>query len=44
MSQELVGEAAAREGLAVYELMTRGQTLEDVFLELTEEGDHLVAS
>ena len=43
-TQEAVGEAAAREGLVVYELTTRGETLENVFLELIEEGSHRVAS
>ncbi len=44
LAQELVGETAAREGLVVYELATRGETLEDVFLELVQEGASRVAS
>jgi len=44
LAQESVGEAAAGEGLVVYELTTRGETLEDVFLELVEEGAHRAAS
>lgn len=44
VAQELVGETAAREGLVVYELVTRGETLEDVFLQLVEEGARRVAS
>ena len=44
VAQEFVGEAAAGEGLVVYELTTRGETLEDVFLELVEEGADRVAS
>ena len=43
-TQEAVGEAAAGEGLVVYELTTRGETLENVFLELIEEGPHRAAS
>jgi ABC-2 type transport system ATP-binding protein len=44
VAQELVGEKAASEGLVVYELTTRGETLEDVFLELVAEGADRVAS
>ncbi|MDQ4070518.1 MAG: ATP-binding cassette domain-containing protein [Actinomycetota bacterium] len=44
VAQELVGETAASEGLVVYELATRGETLEDVFLELVGEGARRVAS
>lgn len=44
VGQELVGETAASEGLVVYELVTRGETLEDVFLELVGEGAARVAS
>ncbi|HVM07004.1 MAG TPA: ABC transporter ATP-binding protein [Acidimicrobiales bacterium] len=39
-----VGEAAAREGLVVYELTSRGQSLEDVFMQLTTEGAEHAAS
>ncbi|MDQ3963851.1 MAG: ABC transporter ATP-binding protein [Actinomycetota bacterium] len=35
---EQVGETAAREGIVLYELVSRANTLEDVFLELTAEG------
>ena len=35
---EQVGEMAAREGVVLYELVSRANTLEDVFLELTAEG------
>jgi ABC-2 type transport system ATP-binding protein len=39
VAQEQVGETAATRGLVVYELTTRGTSLEDIFLHLTEEGD-----
>jgi ABC-2 type transport system ATP-binding protein len=35
---EQVGTAAAREGVVLYELIPRANTLEDVFLEMTAEG------
>jgi ABC-2 type transport system ATP-binding protein len=35
---EQVGTTAAHEGIVLYELIPRGNTLEDVFLELTAEG------
>lgn len=42
--QEAVGEAAAEAGLVVYELTTRGQSLEDVFFELTDKDSDRAAS
>ena len=44
LTQEQVGEVAAHEGLVVYELTTRGESLEDAFLELIQQGAHGVAS
>jgi ABC-2 type transport system ATP-binding protein len=38
IAAEGVGAAAAGEGLVVYELTTRGQSLEDVFMSLTTGG------
>jgi ABC-2 type transport system ATP-binding protein len=38
ITPEAVGAAAAREGLIIYELTTRGQSLEDVFMSLTDRG------
>ena len=38
-SLETVGETAARQGIAVYELYSERQSLEDVFLELTGETE-----
>ena len=43
-TQRAVGETAADAGLVVYELTTRGHTLEDVFLELTDKDNHHGAS
>jgi ABC-2 type transport system ATP-binding protein len=36
---EAVGDIALEQGVAVYELFSNRQTLEDVFLELTAEGE-----
>ena len=44
IAPEAVGAVAAREGLIVYELTTRGQSLEDVFMTLTTGGTTHVAS
>ncbi len=44
IAAEDVGAAAAREGLVVYELTTRGQSLEEVFMGLTAGGTTHVAS
>jgi ABC-2 type transport system ATP-binding protein len=41
---ETVGEAAAQEGLTVYELTARGQSLEDVFMSMTAGGATHVAN
>jgi ABC-2 type transport system ATP-binding protein len=43
ISPEAVGAAAAREGLTLYELTTRGQRLEDVFMSMTNGGTTHVA-
>lgn len=42
--QDSVGEAAADTGVIVYELTTRGHSLEDVFIELTGKEGHQRAS
>ena len=44
ITAQAVGEVAARERVVLSELVSRGQTLEDVFIELTTEGAHHVAS
>jgi ABC-2 type transport system ATP-binding protein len=43
ITPEAVGAAAAHEGLILYELSTRGQSLEDVFMSLTTGGATHVA-
>ena len=42
--QDSVGEAAADAGVIVYELTTRGHSLEDVFIELTDKEGQQRAS
>jgi ABC-2 type transport system ATP-binding protein len=37
-TRERVGDVALAEGIAIYELVTEGSSLEDVFLDLTSEG------
>lgn len=44
IAQDAVGEAAADAGVIVYELTTRGHSLEDVFIELTNKEGHQRAS
>ena len=43
IAPEAVGAAAAQEGLIVYELTTRGQSLEEVFMDLTAGGAHVAS-
>ncbi|MGK2949338.1 MAG: ABC transporter ATP-binding protein [Acidimicrobiales bacterium] len=44
ITPEAVGAAAAHEGLILFELTTRGQSLEDVFMSLTNGGTTHVAT
>lgn len=44
LSAAEVGEAAARQGVTLHGLTTVGHTLEDVFMDLTMEGEDRVAS
>lgn len=37
-TRERVGDIAIAEGIAIYELLTEGSSLEEVFLDLTSEG------
>jgi ABC-2 type transport system ATP-binding protein len=44
LTREQVGRAAAGQGLVVTELLTQQRSLEDVFIEMIEEGAYDVAS